>query len=77
MALAEPMEGLHALEGLRWAAEFRGRFVPEGMPFVLNDDGSYEWVLNRFLRSLPTSGARAPRTWRAYALLCRSRHNSA
>jgi site-specific recombinase XerD len=68
MALAGPMEGLDAAEGLRRVAGFRGRFVPEGMPFVLNDDGSYEWVLNRFLRSLPTSGARSPRTWRAYAL---------
>jgi len=67
VALAEPMDGWDAAEGLRRVAEFRGRFVPEGMPFVLNDDGSYEWVLNRFLRSLPTSGARSPRTWRAYA----------
>lgn len=41
--------------------------MPDGMPFVLNDDGSYEWTLNRFLRSLPTSGARSPKTWRAYA----------
>jgi site-specific recombinase XerD len=66
-ALAGPFEGLDAAEGQRRVTEFRGRFVPDGMPFVLNDDGSYEWVLNRFLRSLPTSGARSPRTWRAYA----------
>ena len=67
VALAEPPDGLGADEARRRAAEFRGRFVPEGMPFVLNDDGSYEWSLNRFLRSLPTSGARSRQTWRAYA----------
>jgi hypothetical protein len=61
------LEGLDAAEGLRRVAEFRRRFVPDDMPFVLGDDGSYEWVLNWFLRSLPTSGARSPRTWRAYA----------
>ena len=51
VALAEPVDGLGEDEARRRAAEFRGRFVPEGMPFVLNDDGSYEWTLNRFLRS--------------------------
>jgi site-specific recombinase XerD len=66
-ALAVPVDGLDADEARRRATEFRGRFVPEGMPFVLNDDGSYEWTLNRFLRSLPTSNARSPKTWRAYA----------
>jgi site-specific recombinase XerD len=66
-ALAVPVDGLDVAEARRRVAEFRGRFVPEGMPFVLNDDGSYEWTLNRFLRSLPTSGARSGRTWRAYA----------
>lgn len=66
-ALGEQLDALDVDEGLRRVAVFRRRFVPEGMPFVLNDDGSYEWVLNRFLRSLPTSGAPSPRTWRAYA----------
>lgn len=66
-ALAVPVEGLGSDEVRQRVGEFRGRFVPEGMPFVLNDDGSYEWALNRFLRSLPTSGARSRRTWRAYA----------
>lgn len=41
--------------------------VPEGMPFVLDDDGSYDLRLNAFLRSLPTLGARAPSSWTAYA----------
>jgi len=66
-ALDVPVDGLGADEAGRRVAEFRGRFVPEGMPFVLSDDGLYEWTLNRFLRSLPTSGARSPKTWRAYA----------
>ncbi|MFE4514875.1 tyrosine-type recombinase/integrase [Kitasatospora sp. NPDC056783] len=39
-----------------------------GAPFILDDDGSYDVQLNRFLWSLPTLGVRSPNSWRAYAL---------
>ncbi|MFE2922453.1 tyrosine-type recombinase/integrase [Streptomyces goshikiensis] len=39
-----------------------------GAPFILNDDGSYDVQLNRFLWSLPTLGVRSAHSWRAYAL---------
>jgi len=38
-----------------------------GMPFLLDAHGVYLADLNRWLRSLPTSGAPARLTWRAYA----------
>ena len=41
--------------------------IPEGMPFLLDDAGVPVRVVNRWLRSLPTSGAPAPKTWVAYA----------
>jgi site-specific recombinase XerD len=37
------------------------------MPFVLDDDGRPALELNRWLRSLPTTGVRAPKSWIAYA----------
>ena len=39
----------------------------DGMPFFLNEDGSYATALNRWLRDLPTDGARARSTWVNYA----------
>jgi hypothetical protein len=42
--------------------------VPDGMPFVLDSDGSYCWELNRFLRQLPGLSVRSRASWRAYAL---------
>lgn len=41
--------------------------VPERMPFILGDDGSYDIRLNQFLRELPTMGVRAENSWLAYA----------
>ncbi|MDQ1426843.1 MAG: hypothetical protein QOK39_319, partial [Acidimicrobiaceae bacterium] len=41
--------------------------IPNGMPFLLDDAGVAVGVVNRWLRSLPTSGAPAPKTWNAYA----------
>ncbi len=41
--------------------------MPEGMPFLLDDDGVPIRVVNHWLRSLPTTGAPAPKTWVAYA----------
>ena len=49
----------------RWLADLG---LPQGMPFVLGDDGSPDGVANRWLASLPTHGCRSPATWRAYAL---------
>ncbi len=40
--------------------------VPDGMPFVIDDDGWYDMRLSAFLRSLPSTGARAASTWTAY-----------
>jgi len=37
------------------------------MPFVLDDHGRPAGELNRWLRSLPTSGVPAPNSWNAYA----------
>lgn len=37
------------------------------MPFLIADDGVPTRVVNRWLRSLPISGAPAPKTWVAYA----------
>jgi site-specific recombinase XerD len=39
----------------------------DGMPFILMDDGSYDFDLNRFFRACPSMGARSPNTWRSYA----------
>jgi site-specific recombinase XerD len=41
--------------------------VPERMPFILGDDGTYDLRLNQFLRELPTVGVRAEKSWLAYA----------
>jgi len=41
--------------------------VPDGMPFVLDGDGSYCWELNRFLRELPGLSVHSRESWRAYA----------
>ncbi|HEV7335847.1 MAG TPA: tyrosine-type recombinase/integrase, partial [Bosea sp. (in: a-proteobacteria)] len=40
----------------------------DGIPFILDDDGSYDHHLNRFFRECPTMGARSPNTIKAYAL---------
>lgn len=42
--------------------------VPDGMPFVLDGDGSYCWELNRFFRELPGLSVHSRASWRAYAL---------
>lgn len=65
-ALALPIQEGVDLDTNR-AEAFARHFVPDGMPFVLNPDGSYHSVLNRFFRSLPVSGVRSKRSWRAYA----------
>lgn len=41
--------------------------IPPGMPFVLDSDGAPVGELNRWLRSLPTAGVPAPKSWTAYA----------
>jgi hypothetical protein len=41
--------------------------APDGMPFVLDDDGHYEATVNRFFRDLPAMGCRSVNTWQAYA----------
>lgn len=40
--------------------------IPRGMPFLL-DDGLPVEPVNRWLRSLPTTGVPAPKSWSAYA----------
>ena len=42
--------------------------IADGVPFVLDTDGSYCWELNRFLRELPGLGVPSRASWRAYAL---------
>ena len=42
--------------------------VPEGMPFLVGDDGRPVTEVNDFLRELPSLGCRSQDTWRAYAL---------
>jgi site-specific recombinase XerD len=39
----------------------------DGIPFVLGDDGTYDFQLNRFFRECPTMGVRSPNSVRAYA----------
>jgi site-specific recombinase XerD len=46
------------------AAEKAG--LSEGLPFILDDDGSYDIELNRFFRACPTMGVRSPNSLRAY-----------
>ncbi|MDQ0936028.1 hypothetical protein QFZ49_006000 [Streptomyces turgidiscabies] len=41
--------------------------VREGMPFILDADGSYDVHLNRFFRALPTLGCRSANSWEGYA----------
>jgi integrase len=41
--------------------------IHPGMPFVLDDEGRQVVDLNRWLRTLPTSGVPAPNSWSAYA----------
>lgn len=41
--------------------------IPDGMPFLLNDTAAPVRTVNRWLRSLPTSGVPAPKSWVAYA----------
>ena len=38
----------------------------DGMPFILDQDGSYNHDLNRFFRACPTLGVRSPNSLRAY-----------
>lgn len=41
--------------------------IPEEMPFLLDQHGSYDGRLNAFLRSLPVSGGPSPQSWKGYA----------
>lgn len=41
--------------------------IPRGMPFLLDDDGAPVEPVNRWLRSLPTTGVPSPNSWSAYA----------
>ena len=41
--------------------------IPRDMPFLLDDEGIPIEVVNRWLRSLPTTGVPAPKSWLAYA----------
>lgn len=53
--------------------------IPEGMPVLIDDDFLFEdesgqratRAVNGWLRSLPSSGAPSPNSWRAYALAAR------
>jgi hypothetical protein len=53
--------------------------IPERMPVLIDDDFLFEdgygpWatqVMNTWLRTLPSSGASSPNSWRAYALAAR------
>jgi site-specific recombinase XerD len=47
------------------AAETCG--LVDGIPFILRDDGSYDFELNRFFRACPTMGVRSLNSLRAYA----------
>jgi site-specific recombinase XerD len=58
-----------------WDVEHRP-VIPEGMPFLIDDDLLFEdgpsvprpaSVVNRWLRELPASGAPAPSSWESYA----------
>lgn len=58
---------VHALS----AAEIEGAKtlgLVDGTPFILGDDGSYDYDLNRFFRACPTLGVRSPNSLRAYGL---------
>jgi hypothetical protein len=46
---------------------FEAAAIPNGMPFMLNADGSYAGAVNAFLRSLPANGCPSRNTWRGYA----------
>ncbi|KQP01946.1 tyrosine-type recombinase/integrase [Leifsonia sp. Leaf264] len=41
--------------------------LPDGMPFVLDDDFTPVEEINTWLRSLPQRGCHSPRTWSGYA----------
>jgi site-specific recombinase XerD len=57
--------GLPALCAAAIAAAERAG-VSDRMPFILDDDGSYDPDLNRFFRACPTMGVRSPNSLRAY-----------
>ncbi|SDM01907.1 Phage integrase family protein [Geodermatophilus siccatus] len=59
--LGDPVEGKRLASVLTDAL-----LVPPGMPFFIGDDGSYDLRLSQWTRSLPTSGAPAANTWKAY-----------
>ena len=48
--------------------EQRSVALVQGMPFLLSDSGAPLQAVNSWLRSLPSTGAGSPKTWRAYAL---------
>ncbi|MCW6512800.1 tyrosine-type recombinase/integrase [Lichenifustis flavocetrariae] len=45
---------------------FNGLYIPDGMPFLLGDDGSYPESINSWLRSLPSHGCTERGSWRGY-----------
>ena len=61
--LHEVVDGGSCCQGLETGA----LGLVDGMPFILDDDGSYDHYLNRFFRTLPTRNAPSPNTWQAYA----------
>ncbi|RUV26120.1 site-specific integrase, partial [Mesorhizobium sp. M5C.F.Ca.IN.020.32.2.1] len=40
--------------------------LSDGIPFILDEDGTYDPDLNRFFRACPTMGVRSPNSLRAY-----------
>jgi hypothetical protein len=47
---------------------FAAHAVPDGMPFILEDDASYSRVVNEILRALPAEGCPSRNTWKNYGL---------
>jgi hypothetical protein len=49
------------------AGTLRSAGIPDGYPFIVADNGTYEADLNRALRLMPSYGVRSLRSVRAYA----------
>jgi hypothetical protein len=53
--------------GLDAAGTLKSAGIPDGYPFIVADNGTYEADLNRALRLMPSYGVRSVRSVRAYA----------
>ena len=53
--------------GLDAAGTLRSAGIPDGYPFIVADNGTYQADLNRALRLMPSYGVRSVRSVRAYA----------